>query len=526
MHRLHAPCWLVLALFISVSSLGQEHAWVYHTSYEHYEYAPILTAALEFGDILSFGYSNADSLFWLIRTDDGGNLTGVQELEVPASAGYFTAAACVRMPGGEITLLATSVPWPNPFPNDVLVFRLSPELQLLWAKRLTFPEGQYGRVLHGELQATTNGALLLLVDQLDSYCLTELSTSGDVNWSRRYVNTAYGGYSADLPMFRANDEALYIARNVFGSPNYGVSLTKLNLNGSIQWSRSYHFGTYPSANALDLTSNGDVLIGGRVVADGSARPFVLNVDQSGAWQWRMEYWNPQAAIYQCEQVFSLPDQSMLVRSRFHLLHIGPTGTLLSNKNTYTSSDFRLHTVIAAGTALTQRLIGVLHYSSLGWSPGTRLLDVVVEHADLSACGMSAGAFIDVQCSVDSVLEASLIAMTESVTTMTEASSMESLTAARQQLCDFANGIPPVDSAMSEEVLLMFPMPVSNEIYFIAPHGIVGGLLTLRDATGRIALQQRILPDRNLIDVSALAKGVYLCEATTRNARYTGRLVKE
>lgn len=80
--------------------------------------------------------------------------------------------------------------------------------------------------------------------------------------------------------------------------------------------------------------------------------------------------------------------------------------------------------------------------------------------------------------------------------------------------------------MSEEVLLMFPMPVSNEIYFIAPHGIVGGLLTLRDATGRIALQQRILPDRNLIDVSALAKGVYLCEATTRNARYTGRLVKE
>lgn len=75
-------------------------------------------------------------------------------------------------------------------------------------------------------------------------------------------------------------------------------------------------------------------------------------------------------------------------------------------------------------------------------------------------------------------------------------------------------------------LSFHPSPADETAQFTAPVQAVGGLLTLRDATGRIALQQRILPDRNLIDVSALAKGVYLCEATTRNARYTGRLVKE
>lgn len=85
------------------------------------------------------------------------------------------------------------------------------------------------------------------------------------------------------------------------------------------------------------------------------------------------------------------------------------------------------------------------------------------------------------------------------------------------------GITEVPAAGS---LSFHPSPADEATQFTAPAQAAGGLLTLRDATGRIALQQRILPDRNLIDVSALAKGVYLCEATTRNARYTGRLVKE
>lgn len=76
-------------------------------------------------------------------------------------------------------------------------------------------------------------------------------------------------------------------------------------------------------------------------------------------------------------------------------------------------------------------------------------------------------------------------------------------------------------------LLSFsPSPANEVAQFMAPTQLAGGLLTLRDATGRAVLQHRILPDRNTIDVSALAKGVYLCEAVARNARYTGRVVKE
>ncbi|MBK8228689.1 MAG: T9SS type A sorting domain-containing protein [Flavobacteriales bacterium] len=75
-------------------------------------------------------------------------------------------------------------------------------------------------------------------------------------------------------------------------------------------------------------------------------------------------------------------------------------------------------------------------------------------------------------------------------------------------------------------LALFPIPVSDAVHFQAPNDLAGGAFTLRDATGRTILRQRIQPDRNSIDVRALAEGVYLYEAVARNARHTGRILKE
>jgi hypothetical protein len=75
-------------------------------------------------------------------------------------------------------------------------------------------------------------------------------------------------------------------------------------------------------------------------------------------------------------------------------------------------------------------------------------------------------------------------------------------------------------------LVLWPSPASDRVHFTAPRELVGGLLTVRDATGRVMHQQRVLPERNSIEVNSLANGVYLCEAVARNARFTGRFIKE
>jgi hypothetical protein len=84
----------------------------------------------------------------------------------------------------------------------------------------------------------------------------------------------------------------------------------------------------------------------------------------------------------------------------------------------------------------------------------------------------------------------------------------------------------IDDRMRNGSLLLAPSPAQDRAHFAAPASLVGGVLTLRDAIGRFVLQQRVQSDRNTIDVSGLAKGLYTIDAVSRNARYTGRLVKE
>ncbi len=75
-------------------------------------------------------------------------------------------------------------------------------------------------------------------------------------------------------------------------------------------------------------------------------------------------------------------------------------------------------------------------------------------------------------------------------------------------------------------LTLFPSPAAEQVRFDAPSDLIGGILTLRDAIGRIVLRQRVVPGMNDIEISSLAKGIYTCEAVTARARFTGRVVKE
>ena len=75
-------------------------------------------------------------------------------------------------------------------------------------------------------------------------------------------------------------------------------------------------------------------------------------------------------------------------------------------------------------------------------------------------------------------------------------------------------------------LHLFPTPASERVSFDAINELVGGKLLVRDGLGRIVAQQRVASGRNTIDISALANGVYTCEAVTSHARFTGRLVKQ
>lgn len=84
----------------------------------------------------------------------------------------------------------------------------------------------------------------------------------------------------------------------------------------------------------------------------------------------------------------------------------------------------------------------------------------------------------------------------------------------------------VEEPRTSGTLSLFPSPATVEASFVAPAALVGGTIQLRDAVGRPVAAQRIVLGRNTIDISALANGVYTCEAVTSRARFTGKLVKQ
>lgn len=90
------------------------------------------------------------------------------------------------------------------------------------------------------------------------------------------------------------------------------------------------------------------------------------------------------------------------------------------------------------------------------------------------------------------------------------------------------GVTPtvIDEAVHTGHLELFPVPAADHVQLNTPQALVGSVLCLRDATGRVVAGQRLSVGVNDIDIASLAGGMYTCEVHTAKALYTGRLVKE
>lgn len=80
--------------------------------------------------------------------------------------------------------------------------------------------------------------------------------------------------------------------------------------------------------------------------------------------------------------------------------------------------------------------------------------------------------------------------------------------------------------LKDATLRLYPVPALNAVQVEVPAVLAGSNLVIRDATGRVVGQQRLGLGTCTISVADYAPGLYTCEALSRNARFTGRLVKE
>lgn len=79
---------------------------------------------------------------------------------------------------------------------------------------------------------------------------------------------------------------------------------------------------------------------------------------------------------------------------------------------------------------------------------------------------------------------------------------------------------------TNQVLVLYPVPSTDHVQLNASAELMGALLEVRDALGRMVRSQRLTIGRNTIELAGVAPGTYTCIVQGRITRYTARLIKQ
>ncbi|MBK8340699.1 MAG: T9SS type A sorting domain-containing protein [Flavobacteriales bacterium] len=125
-------------------------------------------------------------------------------------------------------------------------------------------------------------------------------------------------------------------------------------------------------------------------------------------------------------------------------------------------------------------------------------------------------------------EASVLALQDRVDSVRTFAAAQNWYSGMQQgvPCDAISVGHVEDPKPIDPILVLFPVPASDRVMISATAELVGEMIALRDATGRIVATHRLSQGLNVIDIRSLARGVYSCEVRSAKARCTGRVVKE
>ena len=90
--------------------------------------------------------------------------------------------------------------------------------------------------------------------------------------------------------------------------------------------------------------------------------------------------------------------------------------------------------------------------------------------------------------------------------------------------DLPMAVWPADK--SERALRLFPNPATDQLNVVLPNGMQGGVATIYDAQGRMALQHKLYAYTSVLNTEDLAPGIYMLRVRTGAKELGRRFVKQ
>ena len=404
--------------------------------------------------------------------------------------------------------------------NDMLVIRVSPNGALVWAKT-------FGVINDVEW---ANDIVAMGNDHFAVVGVTQPAGSADANMLTLILDadgntlqtTKIGSIHTDVAYGAALalDGGLFIVGST--SPQYeDMVLAKLDANGTFDWAEKYDLEFNNGGSSIAVAADGSAYISGWHGLENYTKGNVTHVDSAGAVIWSRDYqidpsipvYLPHILINDSGNVLATGVVTSNSSGDEHLaLLLDPDGGILAKVGrVWVSGGFR-------GWASVQNADGSYSMSgNMRWGLGSRdvlLIGTNAENFGLGgpcyAADLTPFSYTGVQSFHGPVFEA----LTHPAMTGQPTGWLATNGGIADLLCDNVGHAEIISVGFD---LSVAPQPATTELFVTFSSMSQTAELDLFDMRGMSVLHQTFSDqDRILLDVSQIARGIYVCRITTRN----------
>jgi hypothetical protein len=376
------------------------------------------------------------------------------------------------------------------------------------------------RIQYGMSSADRSGASRVQ-HSASSPLLIKISAKGTLEWSKVYGSTNRHGYGASVTELPGG----YVVAGVTESVSIGESdclLLRTDRNGTLKWSRAYGGSLTEFARSMQVTPEGNLLIGGfsnSFTFNAYNDIYLLKTDTSGKLIWSRTYGGSRSEL--CYSVTARSDGTYSITGYTGSFNRGLDMLLME-----TDSSGALLSSAAFGDIASDNCFAYAHSDSGSLlagetlSGGLGITDIYLVHRDSSggSCSSLPAGFASVP--VPTLTE--LLSDSSCTFSLDTASGMYSgsCTLLLNTECD--NKVTSVQVRHSDTFTSLYPNPLHGRLY-LDPRFGEPAVLTVYSSAGNNVHSAALLPGESA-DLSFLPPGLYLAELRGGRQQKSIRLV--
>jgi uncharacterized delta-60 repeat protein len=239
----------------------------------------------------TFSFDSADRDFWTLKLDSYGNVEWQKAFD---SGGYDEAYAIQETSDGGYVVAGRTESVGG---GDFSILKLNGYGDVEWQKAYG---GQYWDCAYSIQETSDEGFIVagetgVFGATSGDFWVLKLNSDGDDAWWQGGWQRFYGGALWDVAyaVQQTSDGGYVVAGRTesFGAGSGDVWVLKLNMDGSVNWQKTYGGNAVDKAHAIQQTSDGGYVVAGRTESfgAGSADFWVLKLNINGRINWQKTY---------------------------------------------------------------------------------------------------------------------------------------------------------------------------------------------------------------------------------------------